>query len=128
MTRYYFACKDIFTPLFTSVSELCYALVRERNCKQFQFGIDAFYEKNHTRNGYGFFGGESEIRTRASGIARTNPLAGDPLIASWVFLQLCANSIEPNYCTTPQTVCQEFLPITADFCIKVQNSIKNGAI
>ena len=65
----------------------CYALVRERNCKQFQFRIDAFYEKNHTRNGYGFFGGESEIRTRASVYHRTNPLAGGPLIASWVFLR-----------------------------------------
>ena len=33
-------------------------------------------------------GGESEIRTRASGITRTNPLAGGPLIASWVFLRV----------------------------------------
>ena len=32
-------------------------------------------------------GGESEIRTRASGNPRTNPLAGGPLIATWVFLQ-----------------------------------------
>ena len=32
-------------------------------------------------------GVSSEIRTRASGITRTNPLAGGPLIASWVFLQ-----------------------------------------
>ena len=34
-----------------------------------------------------FLGGESEIRTRASGNPRTNPLAGGPLIATWVFLQ-----------------------------------------
>ena len=46
-------------------------------------------------------GGESEIRTRASGITRTNPLAGDPLIASWVFLQnLCASLLQPTYNTT----------------------------
>ena len=31
-------------------------------------------------------GGESEIRTRATAYRRTNPLAGGPLIASWVFL------------------------------------------
>lgn len=32
-------------------------------------------------------GGESEIRTRATVYHRTNPLAGGPLIASWVFLR-----------------------------------------
>ena len=32
-------------------------------------------------------GGESEIRTRATAYRRTNPLAGGPLIASWVFLR-----------------------------------------
>lgn len=34
-------------------------------------------------------GGESEIRTRATVYHHTNPLAGGPLIASWVFLRAC---------------------------------------
>lgn len=34
-----------------------------------------------------YSGGESEIRTRATAYRRTNPLAGGPLIASWVFLR-----------------------------------------
>lgn len=45
------------------------------------------HEKYHTRFGYGIFGGESEIRTRATVCHSTNPLAGGPLIASWVFLR-----------------------------------------
>ena len=48
-------------------------------------------KKNLTKPFYGFswvpLGGESEIRTRATAYRRTNPLAGGPLIASWVFLR-----------------------------------------
>ena len=45
--------------------------------------------KAHPITGGLYAGGESEIRTRATVYHRTNPLAGGPLIASWVFLRGC---------------------------------------
>ena len=48
--------------------------------------VSSTTKKHQTERLVLFCGGEDEIRTRASGIARTNPLAGDPLIASWVLL------------------------------------------
>ena len=65
---------------YVSANENCFAIIRSVS--------QIFSTKNTIPEiGYGIFGGESEIRTRASGITRTNPLAGGPLIASWVFLQ-----------------------------------------